>query len=121
MTTDFVNRCSEFLKAALQSSPSLTRSHVQEYLRQRESSHKNLAKQTQSLFDKVGLTAADFAFNPRNKYAGEISFLLKMFPKALNDQIKRYRDLQADLLTKGSSDRNHAVAEINEQIYQCDI
>ena len=75
------------------------------------SPHITLSVQTQSVLDKVGLTAKDFAFNPRNKYAGEISFLLKMFPQALEDQMKRYR-----ALVKSVENKN--LADINEQIYR---
>ena len=77
------------------------------------SPHITLSVQTQSVLDKVGLTAKDFAFNPRNKYAGEISFLLKMFPQALEDQMKRYR-----ALVKSVDKENKNLADINEQIYR---
>ena len=107
-----MNRVSEFLRTALLSSPSLTRSHLQEYLRQKESEHTILSAETQSVFDMVGLTAKDFAFNVRNKYAGEVAFLLKMFPsdKSLNDQIDRYKQLVADA--------NPNIEEIEEQLFR---
>ena len=69
-----------------------------------------MSNETKSLFDLVGLKAGDFVFGgTRNKYAGEVAFLMKMMKgQGVDKMVQQYHDFTAA----------NNLDDINEQLYR---